>query len=245
MATRVAVYARVSTDNKEQDPENQLRQLRTWSERMGYPVVREYVEHENGGKGVEYRKALAEVFAGAARREFDLLLVWSLDRFSREGMATTIGHLQRLNSHGVSFHSYTEEHLSTDNELVRNILLATLASLAKLEREKISQRTKAGLERARAMGTPLGRPKFSDDEREKLRTALSTGKSWHAVSVATKIPYSTVKKHARALGYEPRQSVRTPKAAASGPIKTNFSGLPRLRDVLAQLSAPQNDGPKT
>src|SRR5437870_2645440 len=77
MATRVAIYARVSTDDKGQDPENQLRQLRAWCERMGYPVVREYVEHENGGRGVEYRKALAEVFAGAARREFDLLLVWS------------------------------------------------------------------------------------------------------------------------------------------------------------------------
>ena len=150
---------------------------------MGYPVVREYVEHENGGKGVEYRKALAQVFADAARREFDLLLVWSLDRFSREGMAATIGHLQRLNSHGVSFHSYTEEHLSTDNELVRNILLAALASLAKLEREKISQRTKAGLERARAEGTILGRPKFSDEDREKLRAALDTGETWHAVSV--------------------------------------------------------------
>ena len=65
MATRVAIYARVSTDYKGQDPENQLRQLRVWCERMGYPVVREYVEHENGGKGVEHRKALAQVFAGA------------------------------------------------------------------------------------------------------------------------------------------------------------------------------------
>ena len=58
----------------------------------------EYVEHENGGKGVEYRKQLAAMFASAARREFDLLLVWSLDRFSREGMAATVVHLQRLAS---------------------------------------------------------------------------------------------------------------------------------------------------
>ena len=130
----------------------------------GYPTAYEYVEHENGGKGLEYRKQLDAMFAGAARREFDLLLVWSLDRFSREGMAPTIGHLQRLSSHGVGFHSFTEKHLSTDNELVRNILLATLASLAKLEREKISQRTKAGLQRARAMGKHLGRPKFSDGD---------------------------------------------------------------------------------
>jgi DNA invertase Pin-like site-specific DNA recombinase len=202
---RVAIYARVSTDDKGQDPENQLRQLRAWCERMGYPVVHEYVEHENGGKGVEYRKQLDAMFKGASRRDFDLLLVWSLDRFSREGMAATVAHLQRLTSHGVAFRSFTEEHLSTENELVRNILLAVLASLAKLEREKISQRTKAGLERARAEGKILGRPKLSDDNREKLRKALDTGESWHAVIKKTRIPYATVKKHARAMGYEPRQ----------------------------------------
>jgi len=50
MAMRVAIYARVSTDDKGQDPENQLLQLRQWCERMGYPVVREYVEQENGSK---------------------------------------------------------------------------------------------------------------------------------------------------------------------------------------------------
>src|SRR5215831_13745510 len=199
MAMRVAIYARVSTDDKGQDPESQLRQLREWCGRMGYPVVREYVEQENGGKGVEYRKQLGTMFDGASRREFDLLLVWSLDRFSREGMAATVAHLQRLSSHGVAFRSFTEEHLSTENELVRNILVAVLASLAKLEREKISARTKAGLERARANGKILGRPRFSDGDRAKLCTALDSGQSWHAVSIATKIPYSTVKKHARAL----------------------------------------------
>ncbi len=245
MAIPVAIYARVSTDDKGQDPENQLRQLRAWCERMSYLVVREYVEHENGGKGVEYRKVLAQLFDDAARREFDLLLVWSLDRFSREGMAATIGHLHRLNSHGVSFHSYTEEYLSTDNELVRNILLAVLASLAKLEREKISQRTKAGLERARANGKILGRRRFSDGDRKKLRAALDTGATWHAVSVKLRIPYSTVKKHARALGYEPRQRLGKPKVAASGQIKTNFSGLPTLQEALAGLPTRQNKAPKT
>ena len=83
LANGVAIYARVSTDDKGQTPDNQLLQLRAWCERMGYPVVREYVEHEKGGKGAEYRKQLAAMFAGAARREFDLLLVWSLDRLTR------------------------------------------------------------------------------------------------------------------------------------------------------------------
>ena len=60
-----------------------------------------------------------------------------------------------------------------------------------------------------------GGPKIGDGEREKLRNALDTGESWHAVSIATKIPYSTVKKHARKLGYEPRR--RLPTAAAKNP----------------------------
>jgi Resolvase, N terminal domain len=107
LANGVAIYARVSTDDKGQTPDNQLLPLRAWCERMGYPVVREYVEHEKGGKGTEYRKQLAAMFTGAGRREFDLLLVWSLDRFSREGMAATVAHLQRLASHGVAFRSFT------------------------------------------------------------------------------------------------------------------------------------------
>jgi putative DNA-invertase from lambdoid prophage Rac len=92
------------------------------------------------------------------------------------------------------------------------VLLAVLFPLAKLEREKISQRTKAGLERARAMGKRLGRPKSSDRDMERLQAALDTGASWHAVSRKTRIPYSTVKKHAHALGYEPQQRfIKTPR----------------------------------
>ena len=73
------------------------------------------------------------------RRKFDCVLFWALDRFTREGMVPTIMHLQRLASYGVGFHSYTEAHLATDNELARNILLALLASLAKVEAQKISE----------------------------------------------------------------------------------------------------------
>jgi len=201
--TRVAIYARVSTERKAQDPENQLSQLRAWAGRMGYVVAGEYVDHESGSKGADQRQQLGQLFADAARRDFDLVLVWALDRFSRKGMASTVADLQRLNSHGVSFHSFSEPHLSTDNDLVRDVLLAVLSSLAKLERQKISERTKAGLERARAKGKRLGRAPFSRASREKLRAALDMGANWHRVSLSTGIPYSTVKKHARELGYEP------------------------------------------
>jgi DNA invertase Pin-like site-specific DNA recombinase len=165
---RVAIYARVSTNDKGQDPENQLRELRAWCANSGHTTTREYVEHETGGKGADKRKQFAALFEDAAKRKFDCVLFWALDRFSREGMARTIVHLQRLTSYGVSFHSYTEPHLATDNELVRNILLALLSSLAKVEAQKISERTKAGMARAKAKGIKIGRPKLGSNFARKL-----------------------------------------------------------------------------
>ena len=135
---RVAIYARVSTDDKGQDPENQLTELRAWYTAAGHTISREYVDHESGRKGADKRKQFATLFDDAAKRKFDCVLFWALDRFSREGMAQTIIHLQWLSSYGIGFHSYTEAHLATDNELVRNILLALLSSLAKVEAQKIS-----------------------------------------------------------------------------------------------------------
>ncbi len=103
--TRVAIYARVPRATGGQDPQNQLVQLRAWCERMGYVVAGEYVDHESGSKGMAERKRYASLFADAARREFDMVLVWALDRFSRKGMAATVVDLQHLSSYGVSFHS--------------------------------------------------------------------------------------------------------------------------------------------
>ena len=157
---RVAIYARVSTDDKGQDPENQFRELRDWASNSGHTISREYVDYESGRKGAEKRKQFAALFDDAAKRKFDCVLFWALDRFSREGMAQTIIHLQRLSSYDIAFHSYTEPHLATDNELVRNVLLALLSSLAKVEAQKISERTKAGMARAQANGIRIGRPKL-------------------------------------------------------------------------------------
>jgi DNA invertase Pin-like site-specific DNA recombinase len=118
---RVAIYARVSTDDK-QNPENQLRELRAWTLNSNHTISGEYVDYESGGKGASKRKQFAALFEDGAKRKFDCVVFWALDRFSREGMTQTIGYLQRLASYGISFHSYTEPHLATDNELVRNYL---------------------------------------------------------------------------------------------------------------------------
>jgi len=169
---RVAIYARVSTDDKGQEPENQLRQLRVWCRRVGHRLVHEYIEYESGKRGTHDRKQLSALLADASRRQFDVLLFWSIDRFSREGMVPTVLHLQRLHSYGVSFHSYSEPYLATDNELVRDILLSTLASLAKLEGKKISERTKAGMQRVRAQGKHLGRPPLDHELQQRITKRL-------------------------------------------------------------------------
>jgi DNA invertase Pin-like site-specific DNA recombinase len=192
---RIAIYARVSTNDKGQDPENQLQQLRQWCASAGHTIVHEYVDHESGRKSTKGRKQFAALFEDAHRRKFDCVLFWALDRFTREGMVPTIMHLQRLAGCGVSFHSYTEAHLSTDNELVGNILLAVMSSLAKVESQKIGERTRAGMARARAQGKRIGRPTLKPALQQKIAKQLAAGLSAYAVAKQLGIDAHTVAKY--------------------------------------------------
>jgi DNA invertase Pin-like site-specific DNA recombinase len=192
---RVAIYARVSTDDKGQDPENQLHELRAWAVNSGHAISGEYVDYESGRKGTERRKQFASLFDDAAKRKFDCVLFWALDRLSREGMAQTIIHLQRLSSYGVAFHSYTEAHLATDNELVRNVLLALLSSLAKIEAQKISERTKAGMARAKAKGIKMGRPTLGPELRQQIAQRAAKGETSYTIAKALGIDRHTAAKY--------------------------------------------------
>jgi DNA invertase Pin-like site-specific DNA recombinase len=111
-------------------------------------------------------------------------------------MAQTIIHLQRLSSYGVTFHSYTESHLATDNELVRNILLALLSSLAKLEAQKISERTRAGMARAKAKGIKVGRPKLGLELRQKIAQRAAKGETAYSIGKALGVDRHTAAKYA-------------------------------------------------
>lgn len=201
-ATRVAIYARVSTSDGRQETENQLSQLRTYCERQGYEIYREYVDNESGRKGRRERSEFAELFRDAERRRFDLLLFWSLDRFSREGIRKTIHYLQHLDSLGVHFKSHTEPYLDTDNELVAHILLGVLSYFAELEAKKVSERTIAGLERARASGKTLGRPDGFEHWSTELSRMKEEGYSQGAMSRQTGLSYNTVKKYLRRMEAE-------------------------------------------
>ena len=155
---RIALYARVSTKDKGQDHENQLRELREFVTRKagdGWTLAGEYVDRMSG-KTAE-RPAFQRLFEEASRKQFDLVLFWSLDRFSREGVLETLQHLQRLSSNGIEWFSYREEYLRSIG-VFKEAVLAILAAIAKQERIRISERVQAGLAQARQQGRIGGRP---------------------------------------------------------------------------------------
>ena len=153
---KVALYARVSTKDGRQDTENQLIALREYCAKQGWAIVGEYVDHDSGGHS--RRPRFQQMFADARARKFDLVLFWSLDRLSREGVSATLNHLERLTAAGVDWRSFTEEYLDSTG-VFRDAVIAILAAIAKQERIRRSERASAAVARLRRLGTTdhLGR----------------------------------------------------------------------------------------
>ena len=190
---RAAIYARVSTKDGRQDVENQLRQLREYAHTQQWSIVREFVDHASGKRND--REQLNQMLGSASRREFDVLLFWSLDRLSREGVVETLNYLQRLTQYGVHYRSYTEQYLDSTG-IFREAVIGILAAVAKQERIRISERTIAGLQRAREQGRIGGRPKAESDFRlvRRVDALRAEGKSIRQVAVIVGIAPSTVQK---------------------------------------------------
>jgi DNA invertase Pin-like site-specific DNA recombinase len=165
---KIAIYARVSTDK--QDNGNQLDQLRDFAAKQGWEIVTEYTDTVTGS-GKKNRPQFDAVMLAASQRKFDLLLFWALDRLSREGIVKTLGYLEQLRTWGCGWRSYTQPFLDTGNEMTNGIVLSVLAAVAKQERITLSERTRAGLQRARRAGMRLGRRAVPVDVRtaRKLR----------------------------------------------------------------------------
>lgn len=174
---RAAIYARVSTKDKGQEVENQLTQLREFCRQQKWTITREYVDHESGGK--DDRREFVELFADASRRRFEVVLFWALDRFSREGALPTLLHFQRLSSYNVAYKSFCEQYWDTCG-LFKDALIAIIATLAKQEQVRISQRVKAGLELARARGVKLGRRRATPNL-SLIEERRAAGASWRAI----------------------------------------------------------------
>src|SRR6266566_492000 len=153
---RVAIYARVSTTDKGQDTENQLAELRRFAASQGWEIVEPvYEDHVTGTKGRDKRPAFDRMLNDAAKRRFDILLVWSADRLSRQGPYETLDVVKKLSAYGVRFRSLQQPFLDTANGF-GEVLLALFGWLASEERRLISERTKSGLSRARSQGKGVG-----------------------------------------------------------------------------------------
>jgi DNA invertase Pin-like site-specific DNA recombinase len=190
---RVALYARVSTVDGKQDAQNQLRELRQFVTRKKserWKVVGEYVDQASGKNGD--RPKFKQLFQDASERKFDLVLFWSLDRFSREGVLETMQHLQRLQANGVDWWILKEEYIRSIGPFAEAVL-AILACIAKQERVRIQERVRAGLDRARADGKQLGRPRRVVN-REKIAELHDAGLSLRRIAAKLQVSSMTVQR---------------------------------------------------
>ena len=171
---RAVIYARVSTDD--QETENQLIDLRAWATSRGFAVIETYQENASAWKD-GHQKELARLVKNARLRRFDVVMVWALDRISRQGALSILEFVNRLSKYGVKILSYQEPWTDAPGELA-DLLFALTGWVAKMESERRSERTKAGMARTLAAGvtkdgnkiTQLGRPPGSADRKQrKLR----------------------------------------------------------------------------
>jgi DNA invertase Pin-like site-specific DNA recombinase len=168
---RAALYARVSTRDKGQEVDNQLMELRRFCAAQSWLIVREYRECESGGTAA--RAELQAMLRDAAQRRFDVVVFWALDRLTREGALATLEYLNQLSRYGVAFRSYTEPYLDSCG-VFKDAIIAILGTIARQERLRLSERVRAGLERARRLGKRLGRPRAVFD-RERARQLRAAG----------------------------------------------------------------------
>jgi DNA invertase Pin-like site-specific DNA recombinase len=144
---KTAIYVRVSTDK--QEVENQLVQLREYCKRCNYEIYKEYTDIISGKESS--RPAFDKLFQEAHQRQFNLVLFWDLSRFSRAGTLYTLQKLKELENLNIDWESYTEQYFKSAGNF-KDVLLSIMSTLAKIEREKISERTKAGLKFAKNVG---------------------------------------------------------------------------------------------
>jgi len=178
---RCAIYARVSTC--EQEPENQLRELRRYAEARGWTTA-EYIDRGVSGTK-DRRPSLDRLVADARRRRFDVLVVWRLDRLGRN-LKHLVTLLEDVQAVGIAFVSLGEGIDCTT--AAGRLQLHVLAALAEFERARIAERVRAGLARVRASGKRLGRPAANLTLSDVTRTAhLSVREAAAALGVSRSV----------------------------------------------------------
>lgn len=187
---RAVLYARVSTDG--QTTENQLRELRKVAKRSGWQIANEFIDHGiSGSKGRDKRPGFDALLKSAARREFDIVMGWSVDRLGRS-LQDLVGFLGEI--HALSIGLYLHQQGVDTTTPAGKALFQMLGVFAEFERAIIQSRVKAGLDRARAQGTVLGRPRISAKVERQIISHRKKGLGIHAIAKQVGVGTGTVQR---------------------------------------------------
>jgi len=165
-AVKAVLYVRCSTTQQETD--NQRIALEQWAQRRGFEVVATYAENESAWRNGHQRE-LARLLSDAPKGKFDTVLVWALDRLSRQGALTILSLVNRLQRSGVRVFSYQESWTEVPGELA-DLLYSIVAWVAAFESKRLSERTKAGLARSKAQAGKL--PVRGKDKRRRKKRSV-------------------------------------------------------------------------
>lgn len=170
---KAATCLRVST--REQDPENQISALEEFARARGWEITQVYQEQESAWKA-GHQKELARLLSDCrnGRRKFDIVLMWALDRLSRAGAAAILNLVVTFKTYGVKVISFQESWTEAPGA-IGEILYAIAGWVARMESERWSERTKAGLARVKAEGKRLGKPPGARDKKKRKRQSLNVG----------------------------------------------------------------------
>ena len=180
---RACLWLRVSTDAKGQDPDLQRVDLERVCEQRGWQIVQVF-EVEESAFGKKPREQFQAMLEEARKGKFDVLVCWSLDRFSREGEWSVSRIMAALQDWNVRFFSHNEPFLDTTGPFA-GFLIPLFAGLARQESVRKGNAVKLGMEKARARGNPIGRPVVADRvDAELVVTLRGEGKSWREIAEA-------------------------------------------------------------
>lgn len=187
---RVAIYCRVSTDS--QTVENQLIALREVALRNNWEVVNEFTDHGiSGAKGREQRPAFNELLKAANRKQFDLIMSWSVDRLGRS-LKHLVSFLEDLRSKDVDLYLH-QQGIDTTTPTGK-MMFQMLGVFSEFERSIMQERIKAGIERAKANGVKLGRPRVDANMELAIRAKRADGMGINAIARKLKCGCSTIQR---------------------------------------------------
>ncbi len=185
---RAAIYCRVSTSDQTVKP--QLQTLRRIAKRNGWQVVHEYIEEGiSGAKGRDKRPQYDQLFKDAQKKEFDIVLVWSIDRIARS-LKLLLKFMEPLDSKDIGLY-IDQQNVDTTTPSGR-MVMQMAGVFGEFEREMIRARVRAGLDAARAKGTQLGRKRVDVKVEKKILELDKQKLGKHAIRKATGCGISTI-----------------------------------------------------